>query len=445
MSIGFLVDAEQPMVWRGPMVTQALTQLLSETQWGALDYLVVDMPPGTGDIQLTLAQRVPVAGAVIVTTPQDIALADARKGLKMFEKVSVPVLGIVENMSVHVCSNCGHAEHIFGAGGGARMAEQYGVRLLGELPLDAHIREEADGGRPTVVAAPDSPRARRTSRWRGARPRALARACARSQQRVSEDRGRRDLNNGAFAHYALAPAARGCDTSSFGRRRFAPANDAGELDEHQVRQLDPTHGARARHDRAVRGRAGARRPTASKIVSYGTSSYGYDVRCASEFKIFTNINSTIVDPKQFDEKSFVDFGGDVCIIPPNSFALARTVEYFRIPRSVLTICLGKCVTGDTRVVDAETGAYVPITEMRFGKTTLGLDGWALKPAKVSAFVPQGTRAVYELRTKTRSAHSRHEQSSLPDIRGLGAAKEPAPRRPYRGGEKHPGVWQDAHT
>jgi ATP-binding protein involved in chromosome partitioning len=159
MSIGFLVDAEQPMVWRGPMVTQALTQLLSETDWGPLDYLVVDMPPGTGDIQLTLAQRVPVAGAVIVTTPQDIALADAKKGLKMFEKVAVPVLGIVENMSIHVCSNCGHAEHIFGAGGGAKMAEQYGVALLGELPLDAHIREEADGGRPTVVAAPGTPRA----------------------------------------------------------------------------------------------------------------------------------------------------------------------------------------------------------------------------------------------------------------------------------------------
>jgi ATP-binding protein involved in chromosome partitioning len=160
MSIGFLVDAEQPMVWRGPMVTQALTQLLSETRWGELDYLVVDMPPGTGDIQLTLAQRVPVSGAVIVTTPQDIALADARKGLKMFEKVSVPVLGIVENMSLHVCSNCGHVEHIFGAGGGQRMAEQYGVNLLGELPLDAKIREEADGGKPSVVAAPDSPRAK---------------------------------------------------------------------------------------------------------------------------------------------------------------------------------------------------------------------------------------------------------------------------------------------
>jgi ATP-binding protein involved in chromosome partitioning len=160
MSIGFLVDAEQPMVWRGPMVTQALTQLLSETSWGELDYLVVDMPPGTGDIQLTLSQRVPVSGAVIVTTPQDIALADARKGLKMFEKVAVPVLGIIENMSLHVCTSCGHVEHIFGAGGGERMAEQYGVALLGELPLDAKIREEADGGHPTVVAAPDTPRGR---------------------------------------------------------------------------------------------------------------------------------------------------------------------------------------------------------------------------------------------------------------------------------------------
>jgi ATP-binding protein involved in chromosome partitioning len=159
MSIGFLVDAEQPMVWRGPMVTSALNQLLGDTEWGELDYLVVDMPPGTGDIQLTLSQRVPVAGALIVTTPQDIALADARKGLRMFEKVNVPVLGIVENMSVHVCSRCGHAEHVFGAGGGERMAAQYGVRLLGELPLDTHIREETDGGRPTVVAAPDSPRA----------------------------------------------------------------------------------------------------------------------------------------------------------------------------------------------------------------------------------------------------------------------------------------------
>ena len=160
MSIGFLVDAEQPMAWRGPMVTQALTQLLGDTEWGSLDYLVVDMPPGTGDIQLTLAQRVPVSGAIIVTTPQDIALLDARKGLKMFEKVEVRVLGIVENMSVHVCSNCGHVEHVFGSAGGARMAKQYGVQLLGELPLDVRIREQADGGVPTVVAEPDSERAR---------------------------------------------------------------------------------------------------------------------------------------------------------------------------------------------------------------------------------------------------------------------------------------------
>ncbi len=158
MSIGFMIDQEQPMVWRGPMATQALTQLLGDTEWGELDYLVVDMPPGPGDIQLTLAQRVPVSGAVIVTTPQDIALLDARKGLKMFEKVEVRVLGIVENMSLHVCSHCGHVEHIFGSGGGARMAADYGVQLLGELPLDVRIREEADGGTPTVVADPGSAR-----------------------------------------------------------------------------------------------------------------------------------------------------------------------------------------------------------------------------------------------------------------------------------------------
>ena len=159
MSIGFLVDAAQAVVWRGPMVTQALTQLLGDTSWGELDYLVVDMPPGTGDIQLTLAQRVPVSGAVIVTTPQDLALADARKGLAMFEKVAVPVLGIVENMSLHVCTQCGHVEHIFGAGGGERLAAEHGVQLLGSLPLDAHIRAEADGGAPTVVSAPGTPRA----------------------------------------------------------------------------------------------------------------------------------------------------------------------------------------------------------------------------------------------------------------------------------------------
>jgi ATP-binding protein involved in chromosome partitioning len=154
MSIGFLIDADQPMVWRGPMVTQALNQLLQQTQWSQLDYLIVDMPPGTGDIQLTLSQRVPVSGAVIVTTPQDIALLDARKGLQMFRKVSVPVLGIVENMSTHVCSNCGFEEPLFGSGGGARMAEEYGIELLGQLPLDLKIREQTDSGTPTVVADP---------------------------------------------------------------------------------------------------------------------------------------------------------------------------------------------------------------------------------------------------------------------------------------------------
>jgi ATP-binding protein involved in chromosome partitioning len=156
MSIGFMIDEEQPMVWRGPMVTQALVQLLETTRWGDLDYLIVDMPPGTGDAQLTLSQRVPVSGAVIVTTPQDIALLDARKGLRMFQKVEVPVLGIIENMSTHVCSNCGHEEHVFGAGGGRRMAEQYAVDLLGELPLDIRIREQSDAGKPTVVAEPES-------------------------------------------------------------------------------------------------------------------------------------------------------------------------------------------------------------------------------------------------------------------------------------------------
>ncbi len=154
MSVGFLVSDDTPMVWRGPMVTQALQQLLTETRWQDLDYLIVDMPPGTGDIQLTLAQKVPVTGAVIVTTPQDIALLDARKGLKMFEKVGVPILGIIENMSTHVCTACGHEEHIFGSGGGARMCADYGVDLLGELPLDLRIREHTDAGAPTVAVDP---------------------------------------------------------------------------------------------------------------------------------------------------------------------------------------------------------------------------------------------------------------------------------------------------
>ncbi|MEY4496616.1 MAG: hypothetical protein RL744_1680 [Pseudomonadota bacterium] len=154
-SIGFLIDDDAPMVWRGPMVTSALEQLLRQTRWRDLDYLIVDMPPGTGDIQLTLAQKVPVTGAVIVTTPQDIALLDARKGLKMFEKVGVPIVGIIENMSTYVCPSCGHEEHVFGTGGGQKMCKEYGVDFLGDLPLNLSIREQADAGRPTVVADPD--------------------------------------------------------------------------------------------------------------------------------------------------------------------------------------------------------------------------------------------------------------------------------------------------
>lgn len=154
-SIGFMINPDEPMVWRGPMVTQALQQLLEQTNWRELDYLIVDMPPGTGDIQLTLSQKVPVTGAVIVTTPQDIALLDARKGLKMFEKVGIPILGIVENMSTHICSNCGHAEAIFGSGGGEKMCDEYAVDFLGGLPLTMSIREQTDSGRPTLVADPD--------------------------------------------------------------------------------------------------------------------------------------------------------------------------------------------------------------------------------------------------------------------------------------------------
>ncbi|HEY0310170.1 MAG TPA: iron-sulfur cluster carrier protein ApbC [Luteimonas sp.] len=163
MSIGLLVEQDTPMIWRGPMATQALTQLLEQTLWGGetgLDYLIVDLPPGTGDIQLTLAQKIPVAGALVVTTPQEVATMDARKALRMFEKVKVPVLGLVENMAVHVCRNCGHEEHVFGQGGGERMAAQYGVPLLGSLPLELAIREQGDLGVPVVVSAPDSAAAR---------------------------------------------------------------------------------------------------------------------------------------------------------------------------------------------------------------------------------------------------------------------------------------------
>lgn len=156
ISIGYLIDEDTPMIWRGPMVTNALQQLLNSTHWSALDYMVVDLPPGTGDIQLTLSQQIPVSGAVIITTPQDIALLDAQKGLKMFEKVEVPVLGIVENMSTHICSHCGHEEPIFGSGGGRSMAKRHAIDLLGSLPLDIEIRKNADSGHPTVIADPES-------------------------------------------------------------------------------------------------------------------------------------------------------------------------------------------------------------------------------------------------------------------------------------------------
>lgn len=161
MSIGYLIDETSPMIWRGPMVSMALQQLLNDTHWDNLDYLIIDLPPGTGDIQLTLAQKIPVSGAIIVTTPQDLALMDAKRAYEMFRKVHVPVLGVIENMSIHVCSKCGHQEPIFGEGGGNRLAEKYGIELLGSLPLDIKIREQTDSGNPTVIADPDSPAARR--------------------------------------------------------------------------------------------------------------------------------------------------------------------------------------------------------------------------------------------------------------------------------------------
>src|SRR4051812_24582337 len=182
MSVGFMIDPDTPMVWRGPMVTQALEQLLNDTRWRDLDYLVVDLPPGTGDIQLTLAQKVPVTGAVIVTTPQDIALIDARKGLKMFEKVGIPILGIVENMSYHRCPSCGHESHIFGSGGAERMARDYASEVLGQLPLDEAIRQQADSGKPTVVSDPDGPIA---SIYRDIARKVAARIARQSEDRTS--------------------------------------------------------------------------------------------------------------------------------------------------------------------------------------------------------------------------------------------------------------------
>ena len=308
MSVGFLIEADTPMVWRGPMVTQALEQLLTETKWRDLDYLVVDLPPGTGDIQLTLAQKVPVTGAVIVTTPQDIALIDARKGLKMFEKVGIPILGIVENMAIHVCSNCGHAEHIFGSGGGEKMCKDYDVEFLGSLPLDIRIREQADSGKPTVVADPDGPIAISTAtspaRWPRASPR-RARTAPPSSPRSSSR---------------------------------TPEGDRDR--EHQERQVDPPHGGGARHDRALRAGPGARgRRQAHRLLRH------LELRLRHpRFVRIQDLHQHQLHhrrPEGVRSQVVRRFQGDVCIIPPNSFALARTVEYFRIPRNVLTVCLGK--------------------------------------------------------------------------------------------------------
>ena len=346
ISIGFLIDIDTPMVWRGPMVTQALEQLLKDTNWRELDYLVVDLPPGTGDIQLTLAQKVPVTGAVIVTTPQDIALIDARKGLKMFEKVGIPILGVVENMSIHLCPNCGHESHIFGSGGAEKMCRDYGTELLGQMPLDESIREQADSGKPTVV--PTRTAGRRTlpphrPPLRGEDRRVAARHDVQVPQHrrpehlvgdIMSIKADRWIRRMALEHGMIEP--------------FEPG---------QVKEVD--------------GR---------RVVSYGTSSYGYDIRCSTEFKIFTNINSTIVDPKDFDEKNFVDFKGEVCIIPPNSFALARTVEYFRIPRNVLTICLGKSTY-------ARCGIIVNVTPLEpewEGHVTLEFSNTTPLPARIYA-------------------------------------------------------------
>ena len=290
----------------------------------------------------------PVAGAVIVTTPQDIALADARKGLKMFEKVNVPVLGIVENMSVHVCSNCGHVEHLFGAGGGARMAAQYGVELLGELPLDARVREEADGGVPTVVAAPDSPHA--------APYFVMARRTAA----------------------ALARRAQGSLAPCF--RRSSSKKARGPHDEHQVRPLDPPHGGAAQDDRAVRraSRCAGRRPARSSPTARRAMATTCAVRASSRSSPTSTRPSSI--RRISTRRASSTCTRDVCIIPPNSFALARTVEYFRIPRSTLVVCLGKSTY-------ARCGIIVNVTPLEpewEGHVTLEFSNTTPLPAKIYA-------------------------------------------------------------
>jgi len=315
MSIGFLIDEETPMIWRGPMVTQALEQLLNDTRWRDLDYLIIDMPPGTGDTQLTLSQKVPVSGAVIVTTPQDIALLDARKGLKMFEKVEIPILGIVESQSQFAWSTAIGNGHTFAG----RWGQAHGYRR---------------------------------SRWSGNR--AVPGDC--------QEGGRTAVSSG---------------------ERLLGQISKHRHTEHMSIKSDRWIRRMAQNEGMIEPfESGQVRVNSEKtpIVSYGTSSYGYDVRCADEFKIFTNINHAVVDPKAFDPESFVDLKSDVCIIPPNSFALARTVEYFRIPRSVLTICLGKSTY-------ARCGIIVNVTPLEpewEGHVTLEFSNTTPLPAKIYA-------------------------------------------------------------
>ena len=357
MSIGFLIDADTPMVWRGPMVTQALEQLLKDTNWRDLDYLVVDMPPGTGDIQLTLAQKVPVTGAVIVTTPQDIALIDARKGLKMFEKVGVPIVGIVENMAIHVCSNCGHAEHIFGEGGArAHVRATTTCRSSAACRSTSASASRPIRARPTVVADPDGRVAEIYA--------TIARKVAMFVAQKAEDFSR---------EVSRTSSSRTRDACGASDRRTA-------THEHQIRQVDPPHGADARHDRAVRARPGARGRTATG--SCRTARRATATTSAAR----TNSRSSRTSTRRSSirristPKSFVDFSGDVCIIPPNSFALARTVEYFRIPRNVLTICLGKSTY-------ARCGIIVNVTPFEpewEGYVTLEFSNTTPLPAKIYA-------------------------------------------------------------
>ena len=377
MSIGFLIDVDTPMVWRGPMVTQALEQLLKDTRWRDLDYLIVDMPPGTGDIQLTLSQKVPVTGAVIVTTPQDIALMDARKGLKMFEKVGVPIVGIVENMSIHVCSNCGHAEHIFGSGGAEKMCRDYNVPVPRQ-PAARHPHPRAGGFRTADGRRRSGRQGRRhVSRDRaqdGGRGRAEGRGL---QLEVPVDRHPEHMNR--RSREGGSPGVFRADSTTLGPRLARGRRLRGCP--HVIKSDKWIRRMAAQHAMIEPFEPGqVREVDGRRIVSYGTSSYGYDIRCSNEFKIFTNINSTIVDPKQFDAGSFVDFNGDVCIIPPNSFALARTVERFRVPRNVLVLCLGKSTY-------ARCGIIVNVTPLEpewEGYVTLEFSNTTPLPAKIYA-------------------------------------------------------------